>query len=101
MIYSKHIFFCINQKANGKKCCANNGGEIYLHYMRNKLRMLDVHNVKKIRISNSGCLGRCNYGPCIVIYPDSIWYTYTSFDDLDEIINTHLFGGQQVDRLVI
>ena len=55
----------------------------------------------KVRINSAGCLDRCQLGPVIVIYPDETWYTYVDRDDLDEIIDRHLVGGQTVKRLLV
>jgi (2Fe-2S) ferredoxin len=60
-----------------------------------------MHGPGKIRVSKSGCLGRCNSGPCIVIYPEGIWYSYSSFEDIDRIIESHLLGGIQVSDLLM
>ncbi len=60
-----------------------------------------MHGPGKIRVSKSGCLGRCSSGPCIVIYPEGIWYTYSSFADIDEIIQSHLIENKPVDSLLI
>jgi (2Fe-2S) ferredoxin len=97
--YTKHIFICTNQKAPGKKCCANGGGEPFFDYMKDKLKTLDLHGPGKFRVSKSGCLGRCALGPCLVIYPEGVWYSYTSFADLDEIIEKHLIQGNIVEGL--
>ena len=94
--YNKHIFVCTNQKAAGKRCCANNGGESYFDYLKLKLTELGLHGPGKIRVSKSGCLGRCSNGPGMVIYPEGVWYTYASFADLDEIIESHLCGETEV-----
>ncbi|AHE68221.1 (2Fe-2S) ferredoxin domain-containing protein [Legionella oakridgensis] len=99
--YAKHIFICTNQKAPGKTCCANSGGEPFFDYLKKELKRLDLHGSGKIRVSKSGCLGRCDLGPCLVVYPEGIWYSYRSFSDLDEIIQHHLLHGQVVDRLLI
>jgi (2Fe-2S) ferredoxin len=99
--YRKHLFICTNQKAPGKACCANAGGEPFAEYLKNKLRELGVHGTGKYRLTHSGCLGRCSEGPCLVIYPEGVWYTYASFADLDEIIQTHLLEGQIVKRLLL
>lgn len=99
--YTKHIFLCANQKAAGKQCCANSGGELFFDYMKAKLSELGLHGPGKIRISKSGCLGRCSLGPCIVIYPEGVWYTYTTMADIDEIIGSHLVAGDTVTRLLI
>lgn len=99
--YNKHIFLCTNQKAAGKTCCANSGGEPFFDYMKAKLLELELHGPGKIRISKSGCLGRCSLGPCVVIYPEGVWYSYATRADLDEIIDRHLIAGEQVTRLLI
>ncbi len=99
--YSKHVFLCTNQKAKDKPCCANSGGEVYFDYLKDRLRELNVHGEGKIRISKSGCLGRCALGPCIVIYPEGVWYNYGSFEDIDKIIDTHLLQNQVVHSLLI
>ncbi|MDF1677884.1 MAG: (2Fe-2S) ferredoxin domain-containing protein [Legionellaceae bacterium] len=92
--YERHIFMCINQKAPGKTCCANTGGLPYVTYLQNVLKAQDLSGPGKVRVSQSGCLGRCKLGPCLVIYPEGIWYTYSSTDDLDEIIQTHVLEGK-------
>lgn len=99
--YTKHIFLCTNQKPAGKKCCANAGGEEYLEYLKTRLLELDSHGPGKFRISKSGCLGRCSSGPCLVVYPEGVWYTYSSTDDIEDIIQSHLLNGQIVEKLLI
>ncbi|WP_133136563.1 (2Fe-2S) ferredoxin domain-containing protein [Legionella rowbothamii] len=99
--YSKHVLLCTNQKAAGKQCCANSGGEEFFTYMKSRLAELGMHGPGKIRVSKSGCLGRCDLGPCIVIYPEGVWYTYSSFTDIDTIIDSHLISGIIAQKLAI
>lgn len=56
---------------------------------------------QKIRISHSGCLGRCSLGALLVIYPESTWYHYDAKYDIDEIIEQHLIKKQIVHRLLL
>ncbi|BCA96822.1 hypothetical protein TUM19329_31830 [Legionella antarctica] len=60
-----------------------------------------MHGPGKIRVSKTGCLGRCASGPCLVIYPDGVWYTYSTFTDIDQIIESHLIAGETVEQLLI
>ncbi|MBA2648823.1 MAG: (2Fe-2S) ferredoxin domain-containing protein [Legionella sp.] len=99
--YAKHILMCTNQKIPGKQCCANSGGEPFFDYMKSKLLELGMHGPGKIRVSKSGCLGRCSSGPCIVIYPEGIWFTYSSYEDLNQIIQNYIINNQVVDSLLI
>lgn len=99
--YKKHILLCTNQKAEGKVCCANTGGKDFFSYLKTKLVALNMHGPGQYRVSQSGCLGRCALGPCIVIYPEGIWYSYHSLADIDRIINEHLIAGQPVEDLLL
>jgi (2Fe-2S) ferredoxin len=36
-----------------------------------------------------------------VVYPEAVWYGSVKPEDVDEIIETHIVGGQPVARLVI
>lgn len=99
--YTKHVLLCTNQKAAGKQCCATTGGDAFFHYMKTQLVELELHGAGKIRVSKSGCLGRCGTGPCLVIYPEGVWYSYSSFADIDSIIADHLIAGKEVDALLL
>ena len=95
------MFVCVNQKVPGKMCCANAGAESTVDYLKTQLCARGLHGEGLVRVSQSGCLGRCRLGPCIVIYPEGVWYTYRSTEDIDEIIGQHLVLGQIVERLLI
>ena len=55
----------------------------------------------KVRVNMAGCLDRCEEGPCIVVYPEAVWYTYVDRADIDEIVEEHLRHGRIVERLRI
>ncbi len=99
--YTNHILLCTNQKAAGKQCCANTGGDEYFDYLKTRLLELDMHGPGKMRVSKSGCLGRCASGPCMVIYPEGVWYSYSSLADIDLIIERHLIAGETAELLLI
>jgi (2Fe-2S) ferredoxin len=52
-----------------------------------------------VRVNKAGCLGRCDEGPVLVVYPDNVWYTYVDKEDIDDIIDNHLVHGRVVERL--
>jgi (2Fe-2S) ferredoxin len=63
------------------------------------VKALGLSGEGKVRINQAGCLDRCEEGPCIVVYPDAVWYTYVDQHDIDEIIEEHLQNGRIVERL--
>jgi (2Fe-2S) ferredoxin len=100
--YDKHVFFCVNQRPNGEDCCNNHEAQHARDYMKDKVRDLGlITEQNRIRINSAGCLGRCEEGPVIVVYPEAVWYTYVDREDLDEIIEEHLRHGRVVERLMI
>jgi (2Fe-2S) ferredoxin len=66
-----------------------------------KARAKELGLEPKIRINSAGCLERCELGPTMVIYPEGIWYTFHTKEDIDEILQTHVVGGGRVERLML
>ena len=54
----------------------------------------------QVRVNKAGCLDRCAAGPVAVVYPEAVWYSYVDLQDIDDIVQTHLQGGQVVERLL-
>lgn len=77
---------CTNQKNENKPCCANHNAAEMLAYAKQKIATLGITKESKIRISSSGCMGRCAVGPVIAVYPQGDWYTYKTPSDLDQIL---------------
>ena len=99
--FEYHIFFCLNQRAEGESCCMDKGAEVAFDYMKARVKKIGLSGKDKVRINRAGCLDRCSEGPLLVIYPQAIWYTFVDNDDIDEIIESHLINGKIVERLAI
>ena len=99
--YKHHVFFCTNQREDGRKCCEQAGASGLRAYAKSRIKELGLSGKEQVRINTAGCLDRCGQGPVIVIYPEEVWYRYTSQQDIDEIIEEHLKKNQVVKRLLI
>jgi (2Fe-2S) ferredoxin len=53
-----------------------------------------------VRLSKSGCQGFCQMGPLVSVVPDGILFTKVRAEDVPEIVNQTLVGGQVVERLL-
>ena len=100
MSYRAHVFCCTNQRPPDHKdgCCHSKGGEKLRNYMKKRAKELGLADV---RINGAGCLGRCDQGPTIVIYPEGVWYSPKTEADCDDILTAHLKDGGRVARLVL
>ena len=99
--YQQHVFFCTNQREDGKQSCDQCGAQAARDYVKQRCKQLGIHGPGQVRINSAGCLDRCGEGPVIVIYPAETWYTYVDKEDLDEIIEQHLLQGKKVERLLL
>ncbi len=100
LYYSAHVFCCVNERPpkHRRGCCSEKGSRLLCDYMCRRTMALGL---KDIRINHAGCLNRCEMGPVMVIYPEGIWYTYSTEKDIDEIVRCHIMGGRLVERLLL
>jgi NADP-reducing hydrogenase subunit HndC len=54
----------------------------------------------KIEIKETGCLGFCEKGPRIVVYPEEIFYFRVKASDVPEIVSKTLINKQIIERLL-
>jgi (2Fe-2S) ferredoxin len=53
----------------------------------------------KIGVTFSGCLGPCDGGPNVLVYPEGVLYRGVTKADVTAIFDEHLLGGTPVERL--
>jgi len=99
--YRHHVFFCTNQREDGKACCQDHNAQAMRDYAKAQVKALGLAGPGGVRINSAGCLDRCGEGPVIVVYPEETWYTYVDREDVDEIVKEHLQHGRVVQRLKI
>ena len=97
----RHLFICTNRRdaGNPKGCCAEKDAEVVREAFKRELHARGMH--KQIRANAAGCLDQCQHGLSCVVYPEQVWYGGVTVDDVVEIIESHLIGGQPVERLRI
>jgi NADH-quinone oxidoreductase subunit F len=65
-----------------------------------------IQSVKKlgladeVRIIETGCMGPCDMGPAIVVYPEGVFYRKLKPEDAPIIVEEHLLKGRVVERLL-
>ena len=98
--YRHHVFMCTNVRPerHPRGCCSSKGSVKLRDYAKARAKELGL---KDVRVNSAGCLDRCELGPTMVIYPEGVWYTYSSTEDVDEILRTHLIEGGRVRRLML
>lgn len=83
--YIAHVFVCTNDRGGERKSCADGNSQLV------KVKLKEAVDAKgwkgKVRVSTSGCLGVCGEGPNVMIYPQKLWFSGVTPDDVDEILS--------------
>ncbi len=99
--FKRHFFVCTTERPPyGKPSCGAQGSAAILAAL---LAELDLRPelTGDVAITGCGCLGPCYDGPTIAVYPEGVFYGGVSLEDIPEIAERHMAGGQAVSRLVL
>lgn len=78
--YEKQIFVCTNDRKKEKPSCGDHQGEAIFTELRKIAKERGVH--PRIRVAQAKCLGKCNQGTTIMVYPDNVWYSDVRLEDV-------------------
>jgi len=79
-----HVFVCQHSRADGKTSCGAcwNADEALA-----KLKKLARDaGLSQLRFVRAGCLGPCEKGPNLLVYPHKLWFHGVAMEDLPEIV---------------
>jgi (2Fe-2S) ferredoxin len=100
MVYDVHIFVCTNQRTGSEKLsCGEAHGMELVQEFKKHLKELKIG--LKTRANRSGCLGVCDFGPTVAIYPEGIFYVGVRKEDVGEIVTSHIIHKKPVERLLL
>jgi (2Fe-2S) ferredoxin/SAM-dependent methyltransferase len=96
--FQYHVFVCTQEKPEGvKSCSAACSGDV-LAALHRELEKQGAAG--EVQVNTCGCLGLCDEGPVVIVYPDGVWYRGVKAPDVPEIVASHLRSGKPVARLV-
>lgn len=100
LFFDFHVFVCTNRRPDGHKrgSCAAKGSESLRDYMKARAKELGI---VRVRINTAACLDRCELGPCIVVYPEGVWYRVETREDVDRVLKSHLVEGGRAEALML
>ena len=96
-----HILVCTQERPaeHPRGSCSSRGSKDLL--MRFMMESARLNLVQQVLVTESSCLGPCDFGPTVVVYPDSVWYNKVTPDDVPEILEQHIMKGKPVERLIL
>ena len=93
-----HLFVCTQQKPEGVPSCPASGSFAVLDALDREIRARGLDS--DAQLTTCGCMGLCDEGPVMVVYPAGVWYRRVRPSDVCEIVGRHLRDGKPVDRLL-
>lgn len=88
MPYRRQIFVCTNDAKGEKASCGDHKGEEVFRNLREIAKARKLHPM--VRVAQAKCLGQCNLGVNIMIYPENIWLNGVTPDDVSAIADKYI-----------
>ena len=88
----RHIVLC-----GGTGCLSSNSNEITKEFEK----LVAENNLgDKVTVNQVGCFGFCSQGPFVKIYPEDTLYRLVQVEDVKEIFEKDILGGETIERLL-
>jgi (2Fe-2S) ferredoxin len=99
--FRHHVFVCENRRPpdDPRGSCGAKGSAAIREAFKDELKRRGLKGA--VRANAAGCLDACAFGPTVVVYPEGTWYGGVRPEDVPEIVERHLVGGEPVARLLI
>ena len=99
-VFKYHVFCCGQSRPAGhpRGSCSERGAQPLWEKLYNRFQ---TEMRPDLSVTMTGCLGFCKYGPLMVVYPEGIWYSPKTPEDIDEIFQSHFIDGKPVERLTV
>jgi (2Fe-2S) ferredoxin len=82
--YVAHVFVCTNDRGGARKSCADDKSQLIKSGLKDTITARGWKG--KVRVSTSGCMGLCDEGPNVMIYPQQIWFSGVSPDRTEAVV---------------
>lgn len=87
-----HVLIC-----GGNGCKSAGSKEVQLAFTR----AIEAKGLSdEVMVVETGCHGFCEHGPLVIVYPEGTFYCQVKAEDVEEVVESHLFKGRIVDRLL-
>ena len=83
--YACHVFVCTNDRQGERKSCADGGTAALRELLKAGVERRPALR-HRVRVSASGCLGRCAQGPNVLLHPPGLWFSGVMPADAERLL---------------
>ena len=91
-MYRSQVLIC-----GGTGCTSSQSMKI-IEAMEKEIKAAGLEN--EVNVVKTGCFGLCALGPIMIVYPEGVFYSRVTADDIPEIVEEHILKGRIVKRLL-
>jgi (2Fe-2S) ferredoxin len=97
---AKHVFVCSQTRPPGhpRGSCGQLGSTAVFQTFMQQFEQGQLYG--QFALTSTGCLGSCDIGPTVLVYPEGVLYAGVKPEDVGVIVEEHLKGGKPVERLL-
>ncbi len=97
----KHVFVCTHTRPSDhpKGCCKDRGGAEVANEFAQEFESRGLWG--RFKLNTTSCLGVCEAGPAVLVYPEGTLYGKVQVGDVARIVDAHLLGGEPVAGLKV
>jgi len=93
--YGRHVILCAG------KACDTEQKRGLMQYLKKRLVEEGLNKGEDaVRANRGGCLGVCDQGAIMVVYPEGTWYCNMNEANIDRFIEEHLKQGRVLEDLL-
>jgi len=82
--YLCHLFVCTKSRGGLRRACGDHESADLKGTLKDEVKNRGWKS--RVRVSDSGCMGLCDEGPNVMLYPQKIWYSEVTPDDIPAIL---------------
>ena len=90
--YRSHVIVCAGAG------CVSSGCRAVSDALRSELVRQGLE--EEIKVVETGCVGSCDLGPVVIVYPEGVFYQKLKAEDVPGIVENHLLKGRPVEHLL-
>jgi len=90
-VYRAHVLVCAGAGCVSSGC---REVEVALNAAIDREGLAD-----EVRVVQTGCMGPCDMGPVVIVYPEGVFYKKLKAEDAERIVTEHLVKGRIVQDL--
>jgi NADH-quinone oxidoreductase subunit F len=90
--FRNHVLVCA-----GAACVSSGCRDIRDAFV---IKIREQNLQEEVKVIETGCVGSCDLGPLVLVYPEGVFYQKLKPVDVEEIVSEHLLKGRVVERLL-